>query len=108
MDRDRNGLLHLDRRGFRQPQSPPIAEKCWTDDDLHFYLTGDYDMSLESEEVQMMLDLASKLNDARVEWLMAESRQQSQSGGHIESYREPRHAMRGEARRRGGIGGRPE
>ncbi len=91
MDRDKYGNIHRDRRGYRRPLSPAIDEKCWTDDDLEFFLTGDYDMSLESEDVQTMLELASMLTAARIEWLMADSRRQSQSQGNVESYREPRH-----------------
>ncbi len=91
MDRDRFGKIHKDRRGYRRPPSPQIEEKCWTDEDLEFFLTGDYDMSEESVEIQIMLDLAPELTAARVEWLMEQSRRESTSQGNVESYREPRH-----------------
>lgn len=101
MERDSNGNLRKDKRGYRRPAMPPLSEKCWNEEDLAPYLTGDYDMSQEPGEVQIMLDLASKLNDARVEWLMAETRRDSTSGGHVESYREPRHSDNRGARRGG-------
>lgn len=86
-----------DRRGFVQPPSPPISDRHWTDDDLKFFTEfNQYEIDSQTGEVQIMLDLASMLMDARVEWLMKQARadQVNQSDGkHIGSYREPRHTQ---------------
>ena len=83
---------------------PPIAEKCWTDDDLEFWKTGEYDMDQESSEVQIMLDLASELTAARVQWLMQASRDACCEQV-TNSYREPKHtaSLRSHGYRRGGV-----
>lgn len=80
---------------------PAIDSKCWLDYDLQFWLTGEYDMSEESPDVQTMLDLASMLNAARVEWLMAGIRQASHCSPHLSTEREPRHVVGPGSARRG-------
>jgi hypothetical protein len=97
---------YRDGRYFKRPAlRPRIDPKCWTDADLEFWLTGDYDMSQESPDVQIMLDMASMLTDARVEWLMAGSRaQQHETPSSGDNYT-PRHCGSTALQRRGyGIG----
>jgi hypothetical protein len=83
---------------------PLIDEKCWLEHDLQFWLTGDYDMTEEHQDVQVMLDLASMLNSARIEWAMAKARATTHDGhGTKDIYRDPRH-VHIESTRRGGFG----
>lgn len=99
MDRQYN---YRDGRYFKRPlPRPRIDSKCWTDDDLEFWLTGDYDMSQESPDVQIMLELASLLNDARVEWMMAEARAQRHENPMTGETYTPRHVGSLSLHRRG-------
>jgi hypothetical protein len=85
----------------RKPRPRPVIDtKCWNEKDIEFWLTGDYNLSDETPEVQVMLEMLSMLNEARVEWLMAASRAASHSGGSPDSYRDPRHSTHNGTHRR--------
>jgi hypothetical protein len=93
-ERDCNRHATTRKKYNRKPiPRPEIDPKCWTEDDLQFWMTGEYDMVNESPDVQVMLDMASMLTAARVEWMMASVRTASHCGGQSEAYREPRHAQ---------------
>ena len=87
----RNGARELYKR--KPVPRPKIADRIWTDADIQFWLTGEYNMHEEDPEVQIMLDLASMLNAARIEWMMSDVRSAGHSGSNPDSYREPRHAQ---------------